>query len=222
MAQQTAGPPEYESAKAYAIARLEQDLSPTLYYHSAWHTCDEVAERAGWLAVQEGLSRQAQLLVVTAAYYHDIGFVRQVRGHEKVGVEIASEVLPCFGYSQAQIRTISSIILATRIPQFAPDLLQQIVADADLDVLGRDDFFERNAALRAELAALGDETPDEVWFPAQVKFLQQHHYFTATARRQRWAKKQENLLAMCQLAADYTPRHLEVAIASPTPNFATP
>ncbi len=222
MAQRTAGLPECEHAKAYAIERLEQDLSPTLLYHSLWHTRDEVAERAQWLAVHEGQSQQAQILIVTAAYYHDIGFIRQVQGHEQASADIASKILPYFGYSQAQVRIIADIILATRIPQSASDPLQQIVADADLDVLGRVDFFERNEALRAELAALGSVTPDEVWYPAQVKFLQQHHYFTATARRQRWAQKQDNLLEMRRLAIDHCPRQRETAIASPAPNFAPP
>ena len=134
---------------------MEQDLPATLFYHSLWHTRDEVAERAQWLAVHEGLSQRAEILIVTAAYFHDIGFIRQAQGHEEAGVEIASKILPYFGYSQAQVLTIADIILATRIPQSAAGLLQQVVADADLDVLGRDDFFVRNEALRAELSCFG-------------------------------------------------------------------
>ena len=67
------GLPDYEGAKAYAVTRLEQDLSPLLYYHSLWHTRDEVASRSEWLAEQEGLSSEARVLVGTAAYFHDIG-----------------------------------------------------------------------------------------------------------------------------------------------------
>jgi uncharacterized protein len=197
--------------------RLERDLSPLLYYHSLWHTRDEVASRSEWLAEQEGLSNEARVLVGTAAYYHDIGLTCQYVDHEAVSVQIASAVLPGFGYLPQQIEIITSIISATRIPQSARGILQKVVADADLDVLGRADFFARNRALRAEMSALGSPLPDEIWYPQQLRFLEQHHYFTKTARRQRIAKKQENLRAMREIVTNCCPHSLETVVTSPSP-----
>jgi uncharacterized protein len=214
--------PDYQRAKAYAIARLEHDLSPALLYHSLWHTCDEVAPRAEWLAKVEGLSQEAQVLVGTAAYFHDIGFTRQVKNHEKVSAQVAAEVLPHFGYTPSQIRLVASIIMATRIPQSARSLLHQVVADADLDVLGRKDFVERNAALQAEVTALGVAAPDEIWYPNQVRFLKLHRYFTATARNQRSLGKQENLRTIQAIIAECCPQAQEVLKATPAPSFARP
>ncbi len=222
MAKRTANVPDYEGAKAYALERLERELPSTLFYHSLWHTRDEVAPRAEWLAEQEGLSRVSRLLVGTAAYFHDLGFVERYPEHELGSARIAEAALPRFGYSPAQISLVTGMIGATRIPQSPHNRLDEILADADLDVLGRDDFLARNRSLWAELAAGGVTLPESVWYAQQLRFLQQHRYFTATAREERAARKRENLLALrtlmsqCFTLATYPPIEL------PNPGFATP
>ncbi|MCX6069090.1 MAG: phosphohydrolase [Chloroflexi bacterium] len=172
----------FEQAKLYALQRLEHELSPGLYYHSLEHTTQDVVPATERFAAGEGIQREDLTLLLTAAWFHDLGFIEVRVGHEAVGARLASEVLPGFGYSQAQIQVIQGIILATVVPQGPVSLLEQILADADLDVLGRDDFWSRNTALRRELAFFGKEFPDIEWFSGQHKFISTHTYFTATAR----------------------------------------
>ena len=50
------------------------------------------------------------------------------------------------------------------------------MADADLDVLGRDDFMLCNNNLRNELALLGQEFSDFEWCASQLQFLKSHTY----------------------------------------------
>jgi predicted metal-dependent HD superfamily phosphohydrolase len=71
--------------------------------------------------------------------------------------------------------------------------LQEIICDADLDYLGRDDFEEIADNLRKELTEMGKIKSRKEWDEIQVKFLNQHQYFTATALGSRQQKKQENL-----------------------------
>jgi uncharacterized protein len=188
--------PDVDAAKAYALARLSRELRPTLYYHSLWHTQDEVAPRAIWLAEREGLSKAAQGLVATAAYFHDLGFTVARGKHEQRSAQIAAEVLPRFRYTPEQIAVIQGMILATHIPQTPHTLLEQIIADADLDVLGREDFLTRNQALRLEMAAEGVTQTDMVWYAHQLLFFDQHHYFTPTARLDRLPGKTRNRMAL--------------------------
>ncbi|MGC9350335.1 MAG: HD domain-containing protein [Anaerolineae bacterium] len=195
------GLPDFVQARAYALGRLERELPSTLYYHSIWHTRDEVVTRADWLARQEDLNAEARLLVKTGAYYHDIGFVEGRQNHEVRSASIAGSVLPQFGYAVPQVRMIQGMILATRIPQLPHTHLEEIVADADLDVLGRDDFLARSRALRAELAAAGEYIDHKTWYTRQARFLRQHRYFTPSARRDRCSAKDENLLALYELIA---------------------
>ncbi len=185
--------PEFDCARDYALGRLERELAPDLIYHSVRHTRDDVLPAVERLAALEHISGEPLALVRTAAAFHDIGFIEQVLDHEVIGIRMAAEALPRFGFSEAQIRQIGGMIRATKLPQTPQTLLEQIVADADLDVLGRDDFMRRNADLRAELAARGQHVTDVEWFGGQLRFLRSHTYFTEGAERTRAATKQRNL-----------------------------
>ena len=195
--------PDFEQAKHYALARLESELSPNLLYHALGHTRDDVLPAAERLAALEGATAEDRLLLLTAAAYHDLGFLEQYTDNEAIGVRIASEALPRFGYTPEQIQTIGSIIMATKLPQSPHTRLEEIIADADLDILGRDDFMPRNQALRDELAAYGCPTTDEGWYRYQLQFLQVHRYFTAAAKSLRAAQKQRNVETLTALLAQY-------------------
>ena len=193
--------PNFECARRYALNRLSRELSPSLFYHSLPHTRDDVAPAVERLAALDGVDGAALLLLRTAAYYHDIGFVMQRDGHEAVGARIAAAALPRFGYTPEQIGQISGMILATKLPQSPQNRLEELLADADLDNLGREDFLARNQALRAELAAFGSTSADEQWYSAQLVFLTSHHYWTVAARGLRDAQKQRNIEALYNLLA---------------------
>lgn len=186
-------PADFERAKAYALGRLERELPPHLTYHSLWHTRDDVAPATERLATLEHIGEAERRLLLTAAYYHDIGFVEQRLEHEAVSARLAGEVLPGFGYSPAQVQAIQGMIMATRLPQSPHTLLEQILADADLDALGRDDFTPRNIALRTEWAAFGETYTDVDWLLGQVTFVSAHRYWTRAARTLRDAGKEKNL-----------------------------
>ena len=192
-------PPDFEGARAYALARLERELSPVLCYHSVAHTRDDVVVAAERLAAQEGVTGEALLLLRTAAYFHDLGFVEQREQHEAIGARVAGEMLPQFGYRPDQIALIEGIILATRLPQTPHTLLERILADADLDVCGRDDFLELNSCLRAELAAAGSAASDREWYSGQLSFLRSHRYWTAAARAERDEIKRANIVTLERL-----------------------
>src|SRR5262245_42409198 len=102
---------DFEGARQHALERLERELSPAYMYHSLAHTRDEVVPAVERLACIEGVNSEALLLLRTAAYYHDIGLLRQRINHEAAGAQIAAVALPGFGYSPAQIQAIDGMIM---------------------------------------------------------------------------------------------------------------
>ncbi len=188
--------PDFAAAHQYALTRLAQELPPTLFYHTLQHTRDDVYPAAERFAEIEDVHGAELLLLRTAVLFHDLGFVVQQTDHEAIGINIVQNVLPDFGYSSQQIESIVGMIMATKLPQTPHNLLEEIIADADLDVLGRDDFWPRNQALRDELTAFGMPFDDEAWYTGQLKFLQTHHYFTAAAHQLRGAKKEQHIAEM--------------------------
>ncbi len=172
--------------------RLQQELPDYLSYHSLAHTRD-VYQAADHLTRTEGLSEEARKLVLTAALYHDCGFMVAAKNHEMIGCEIARQSLPQFGYSASQIDQICNLILATRIPQSPQNLMEEILADADLDYLGREDFWAISDLLFQELKLNNAALTSIEWNRLQVKFFEQHHYFTQTAIEMRQAQKSWHL-----------------------------
>jgi uncharacterized protein len=185
--------PNFERAQAYALDRLSRELSPQLCYHSIGHTRDDVLPACREFAERAGITGEPLMLLETAALYHDIGFVVQREDHEAVGIAVAEQVLPEFGYSAGQVGTIGELILATKLPQTPTSFLAEILTDADLDVLGRPDYWPRNEDLRAEWANYGTHSTDVEWYRGQITFLSEHRYFTPMARAMRGPVKQDNL-----------------------------
>jgi predicted metal-dependent HD superfamily phosphohydrolase len=185
--------PNLEKARDYVVDRLQHELPPQLTYHGLRHTLQEVVPAADLLATLENVGEQDHLCVLTAAYFHDLGFIRQREGHELVSIQFAEQVLPEFGYSLEQVTTIRGIIQATCLPQSPTNLLEMIMADSDLDYLGHDNFWERSDDFRQELENYGTKFTDEEWYVYQLQFMQSHQYFTESARRLRNRAKHKHM-----------------------------
>ena len=182
----------YYRAERHIMKVLEQRLSKKLYYHSIAHTKDVVGavER---LALLEGVTDEGLFLLKSAATYHDAGFVEQYDKNEPVGARLADEILPKYGYTKQHIDQIKELIFVTQVPHQPKNKLEEIICDADLDYLGRDDFHEIADKLRKELREHGKIDSDRQWDEIQVSFLKQHKYFTKTAIKTRKKGKEKNL-----------------------------
>lgn len=185
--------PDLEAAGAWVRATLETKLPAHLTYHCAAHTIDDVVPSAKRLAEAEGLGARDRIVLLTAAWFHDLGYIVQANGHEEISIALAVRELPARGYSSNDVESVATLIRATRLPQRPENYLAGLLADADLDVLGRDDFLHYNNALRHELAAISGEVDDATWLDNQIAFLAQHRYHTSSARSQREESKLRNL-----------------------------
>ncbi len=183
----------YEGAKDYILKKLERELDPRLTYHSIDHTLD-VLESAIRLAEMEKISEEDKIILKTACVFHDSGMLVTYRGHEEASIEICRQTLPRFGYDNEATDRICSMIGTTKLPQQADDPLDKILCDADLDYLGRNDFFMIAHRLKYEWEALDIITTTlKEWYKIQKDFLTTHKYFTASAIKLRQDLKEENL-----------------------------
>ena len=170
----------YRKAEKYIVNRLEKELPDNLHYHDLRHTLD-VCAAVERLALMEGVEGDDIFLLKTAALYHDAGFVHQYSNNEEIGAALAKEVLPRFGYTDDQIEMIHQLINATKVPQQPKNKLEEIICDADLDYLGGDEFHVIADKLKRELMERDMVKTDKQWDELQIKFLEQHRYFTQTA-----------------------------------------
>lgn len=176
---------DIEKAEDYVFDKLEERLSDTLFYHGQHHTID-VSNAVLQIAIAEGIHDKETLNILqTAALYHDLGFISTYQGHEEESCRLARVSLPDFDYSDEQIEKICGLIMATKIPQNPTTHLERIIADADLDYLGREDFWAISRSLYEELHARELVTDIHSWNKIQIVFLESHQYWTETARQWR-------------------------------------
>lgn len=184
---------DLKASETYILGQLSQNLPPTLYYHGVMHTLD-VTKVAMQLAEAEGITDPTELcLLHTAALYHDAGFLVTYQEHEAASCQVARNVLPQFGYTSEAVEAICAIIMATRVPQAPATRLQQILCDADLDYLGRKDFPQIARMLFKEWHVRHFVDTEENWNQVQIRFMENHHYWTPTAKQWRQAGKEEHL-----------------------------
>jgi len=191
---------DFQGAKEYILDKLKTELNPDLKYHSISHTVD-VFNSATVLASMENINGKSLLLLQTAALYHDSGLLIKYKGHEDISVLIVHETLPNFGYSKEDIEIICRMIMSTKIPQAPQTHLDQILSDADLDYMGRDDFFMNAMKLKNEWMDYGIITSLKEWYIIQNDFLQKHKYFTKSAIKLRQEKKTMHLSQIKELLA---------------------
>ncbi|MFN7601710.1 MAG: hydrolase, partial [Bacteroidota bacterium] len=70
---------------------------------------------------------------------------------------------------------------------------EKILCDADLDYLGRDDFFEISNKLFQEMKDAGVVENEREWNLVQRTFLQGHRYHTGYSKAIRESGKQQRL-----------------------------
>jgi len=179
-------------AEAFIREKLEKELPRTLHYHNLEHIQD-VLDSSLQIANKEKVGEEDKLLIRMAALYHDSGFIVSGKNHEERGCTIALETLPQYGFSAEQIEKICGMIMATKVPQNPKNLNEKILCDADLDYLGRDDFYEIGKKLYSEMQERGLVETEREWNLIQKTFLENHRYHTQYAKENREPKKLQYL-----------------------------
>jgi predicted metal-dependent HD superfamily phosphohydrolase len=193
----------YTEVKRQVLSKLKEELSPSLHYHNYEHTLD-VLRSVDKLADMEGVNGEKLVLLQTAALFHDSGYLWAYDDNEPLACSFAKKLLPGFGYGENQIGNICQMIMATSLPQQPADKLAMILCDADLDYIGRDDFFPIARKLYLEWTENHDRVFEaREWYARQFLFFRDHKYFTEAARSLREEKKVRNLGKIEQLLSAF-------------------
>ena len=182
----------YIKLRKKIISLLNEKLPEDLYYHGIHHTMD-VLHVCNQYIRREKLGQHDSMLLRLAALFHDIGFIESMQEHEKNGAKIAAQMMPEYGFSSEDIKKVQGLILATRIPQSPANFLEKIICDADLDYLGRNDFYQISDLLGKELEVYGNIKSKMEWNKLQIGFLEAHQYHTEFAVKNRQPKKEKRI-----------------------------
>lgn len=177
---------------------LKNQLDKTLTYHG-YHHAKDVLKCVDADVKRNKFDDHKSELFRIAAFTHDIGYIDTYKGHEERGVEIVSEIMFEEGYNDKDVAYVKKLILATKPEKRVRTLEEKIMKDADLDYLGRSDFYKVAKTLFNEWVANGIIIDDFNLFEKQeLHFLINHKYQTEYAREKRSPGKNKRIAELME------------------------
>ena len=189
--------PRLKKVDQYIRDLFREELPGAIKFHDANHTLHPdrgVVAIANRIALSEKISDHDRELLIAAAYFHDTGYIREYEKNEPIAARMAGRILKLIGYKPKEIEKIQKMILATDLAREPRSHVEKILCDADLDNLGREDFFKLDAKLREGRRARGLDVSDDVkWYKGTLAVIQNHQYYTQSQKKMREEGKQKNI-----------------------------
>lgn len=188
--------PIIEKASAFVFQKLKDQLPKNYTYHTYIHT-SETVEATEEIGRGINLPENELHIVILAAWFHDIGYIRQRENHEEISAEIAEEFLKSEGLDQETIDQVKKCILATKMPHDPHNAMEDTICDADMISLGSENQFQKSQLLRTEIFnSTGETYADEVWLSRDVEFMIEHTYKTYYAQKKFHHQKVQNVFEL--------------------------
>ena len=189
--------PRLKIVDEYIRALFRDELPDGIKYHDADHTLHPtrgVVAAANSIAMSENISEHDRELLITAAYFHDTGYIREYDKNEPIAARMAGRILKLIGYKPDEIEKVQKMILATDLEVEPKTHVEKILCDADLDHFGREDFFKLDGKLREGRRARGLDVSDDVkWYKGTRAIITNHQYYTQSQKKLRDKEKQKNI-----------------------------
>ena len=181
-----------KKAEDFVTKFLNDNLDSKFVYHNLAHT-QRVVNKAKDLAKESNLSETEQHQLILAAWFHDTGFTKTIKGHEKESAKIAKAFLKENNGSEEDIKAISKIILATEMAYEPKTNLEGIIRDADCAHISSKNYDNYASLLRKEWElTLGKKIPKSEWIEENINFLTNHTFYSSLAASKWEGRKGKN------------------------------
>lgn len=180
----------------YVYTQFKEKSPNENIYHDIVHT-KEVVEESTIMAREIGVGDIDTEILLIAAWFHDMGHLDTLKGHEEKSCEYAKKFLTENNYSEEKMKKVFDCILATKMSSQPNSLIEEIIKDADLCHVGKEKYFDQSSLLRAELEnRTGTKMTDYDWNKSNIDFFIKHRFFTKYAKDRYGETKQENMLKL--------------------------
>ena len=171
-----------DEVKSYCEELLSSQSCKEMSFHNLEHTRDVVAN-IKTIGKSMGLSASFMEPVIIAGWFHDTGFLKSYKEHEKYSAVFAYQFLSAKDWPIEKIKIVTNCIQSTHMSQEPCCLEAEVLCDADIFHLGTSKFIGRNQLLRKEWEEkLQQQYGEESWLQLNIQFLSQQHFFTRYGR----------------------------------------
>ncbi len=175
------------------INRLTYEIPVSYHYHNKLHTQEVVANVCTFIRKYSSITKKDIKILMTAALFHDTGYIVKYENNEDEGAGFADKILPKYMYTESEIQKVKELIMATKVPVFPKNLSEKIICDADVAHIGTKDYFEKSYLLRKELEYIGVKYTNEQWRENEIAFLKKHHFHQKWLENERKDKREKDI-----------------------------
>jgi predicted metal-dependent HD superfamily phosphohydrolase len=178
----------------FVINLLNENLKASFVYHSISHT-QRVVEKTKELIEGMNIDEKSAEILLIAAWFHDVGYMKSIENHEEESVKIAEAFLRKHKVSDDVILAVSKLILATKMGVSPSNELEKVICDADCAHIGSKNFGDYTSLLRKEWELTKKYVvSDAKWNEENIQFLTNHRFYTDFAAKN-WSKGESKNLA---------------------------
>ncbi|MFD1063012.1 Pycsar system effector family protein [Winogradskyella litorisediminis] len=182
-----------KQSEDFVTQYLNANLDPKFVYHNLAHT-QRVAKNVEDLANESNVTDQEKSLLIIAAWFHDTGFTKKIKGHEEESVKIAFDFLKDKDVSNEQLEKIEAIILATKMIHAPKNILEGLIRDADSAHIASKNYDDYAALLKKEWElTLDKKVSTTEWLTENINFLAKHSFYSPIAGSKWQERKGKNL-----------------------------
>ncbi len=161
---------------------FRKNIKDEYVFHEILHT-RQVVDAVDELCKLMDIPPHKRMLLKIAAWFHDTGYDQGPTEHEQRSAAYARQFMEAEGFAEADIAFVERCILATNTNNTPKDEYEELLRDADLSHLGKNNYWERCSRLRQELALTRNQImPEAEWVAFEIDFLSRHCFFTKAAR----------------------------------------
>lgn len=161
---------------------LVEKLNPDFRYHNLMHT-KTVVEGALEIGKAENLTQTQMEELLIAAWFHDTGYLYEIDGHEEESTHIATAFLSQTNIDIDLIKRINDCILATKLNSISDKKTHNVIRDADMFHLSKDNYKDFANSLRNELSLIDHKHFNDLeWNTLNLNFLVNLEFKTESAK----------------------------------------
>ena len=109
-------------AEKYVFSLLTKELNSNYLYHNLSHT-QRVVNATKELIEGEQISEVDANVLLFAAWFHDVGYIKGTENHEEASVRIATTFLEEYNYDDSIIAQVSQLIRATKMDSIMKSMM---------------------------------------------------------------------------------------------------
>lgn len=166
----------------FVIDLLVNKLPLEFTYHNLEHT-KLVVEGAITIGEAENLTKDEMEILLIAAWFHDTGLAHTKENHEEESVSIAAGFLKQENVDHQLVAKVSECIMATKFGAIPKEKTHQVIRDANMYHLSKDDYGDFAKKLRIEWSLVHNKHySNKEWHSRNLEFLTSHEFHTPYAK----------------------------------------